>query len=479
MSADLAEYQEAQVQGLPARQISEETCRHFGVRVGEFNGNKAHFYPYFVDGQVVACKVRGPDKKFNFIGNAKHPPLFGQNIYSSGKKIVVTEGEVDALTVSQLQGNKWATVSVPNGAQAAKRDIARQLEFFEKFEEVVLMFDMDEPGQKAAREVAELFPPGKAKIASLPLKDANDCLKAGKGAEVIQAIWNAKEYRPDGIVGVCDVLEDIDKPIEEGLPWFLEDLTRVTYGRRYGEVYTFGAGTGVGKTDLFTQQIAYDITELGLQVGLVFLEQNPTETVTRIAGKLKGKRFHVPGDWTKEERTAAVQELDGKVFLYNSFGETEWPTVKAKIRYMAHAMGIRVFYIDHLTAMADTSSERESLEQLMKELAGLANELRIIVHLISHLSTPDKGSHETGAQVTIAQFKGSRSIGFWSYLMIGLERNQQADDPEIRSTTTLRVLKDRYTGNATGHLIFLGFDRDTGLLYDKRSFEPDETAYEF
>lgn len=484
VAANLDEYIEAEVRGLPARQISEETCRLFGVRIGKLrDGSTVHLYPYYKDNQVVACKARGVDKDFKFLGDPKHPPMFGQNLWQGGKKLVVTEGEIDALTVSQLQGNKWPVVSVPNGAQGAKRDMARQMDFFEQFEEIILMFDMDDPGRKAANECAELFPPGKAKIATLPLKDPNDCLKAGKGSDVIQAIWNAKAYRPDGIVGIADLYDEIDREIEQGLPWFLPKLTELTHGRRWGEIYAFGAGTGIGKTDFLTQQIAFDVTELEQKVGLVFLEQKPTETAARVAGKVKGKRFHVPdGSWTREERLEAVRELEGKVYLYDSFGETDWDVVGAKIRYMAHAEGIRIFYVDHLTAMADTADEKGSLEQIMKEMAGLANELNIIIHFVSHLSTPEGKSHEEGQHVSIRHFKGSRAIGFWSFFMFGLERNQQAEDPEERSTTTFRVLKDRYTGQATGHTIPLGYDTTTGRLYDKGAFTPEPTvegAYEF
>lgn len=479
MAANLDEYSSAAVKPLSARKISEETCRFFGVRVGKFKGDTAHFYPYYKDQQVIACKVRGAEKQFNFIGDAKNPPLFGQNLWNTGKKLVVTEGEIDALSVAQVQSCKWPVVSVPNGAQGARKSFAQNLEFFKGFDEVVIMFDMDEPGIKAARECAEVLGPGKAKIASLPLKDANECLVAGKGQDIVNAIWNAKAYRPDGIVGIADLLGELDREIEKGLPWFLDRLTELTYGRRFGELYAFGAGTGIGKTDFLTQQIAYDIETLGLKVGLIFLEQAPSETVARIAGKLKGKRFHIPdGSWTREERTAAVEELDGKVSLYNSFGETAWDVVKAKVRYMAHAEGIRIFYLDHLTAMADTADERGSLEQIMKEMAGLANELRIIIHFVSHLSTPEGKSHEEGGQVAIRHFKGARAIGFWSYFMFGLERDQQHKDVEKRSTTIFRVLKDRYTGQATGELIFLGYDREAGRLFDKGAFPAEEELEE-
>jgi twinkle protein len=100
----------------------------------------------------------------------------------------------------------------------------------------------------------------------------------------------------------------------------------------------------------------------------------------------------------------------------------------------------------------------------MKEIASLANELDLIIHLVSHLSTPDGTPHEEGGRVMVRHFKGSRSIGFWSYYMIALERSQQAEDEIERHTTTLRILKDRYTGQATGHTILLGYDAEAGRI---------------
>lgn len=478
MSLDLIQ---GEVKALPKRGIMEETCAKFGYRVGEDKAGKpCQVAPYFDGNELVAQKLRYADKTFKFIGEPKRASLFGQQLWrDGGKMVVITEGEIDCLTVAQLQGLKWPVVSIQNGAQSAKKALSQQLDWLEKFESVVLMFDMDEPGQQAVSECAPLFSPGKCKVARLPLKDANEMLLAGRGAEVIDAIWGAKEYRPDGLVSVDDLLEEIKKPIELGLPWWLPDLTEVTYGRRYGELYGFGAGTGVGKTDWLTQQIAYDITELGLKVGLIFLETPAPELGKRVAGKVMHRLFHIPdGDWTMEELEQGVEQLRGKATIYDNFGQTEWDVVKGHIRYMAVSQGIRVFYLDHLTAMADPADEKGSLEIIMKELAGLANELGIIVHYVSHLATPEGKPHEEGGRVTIRHFKGARAIGFWSHFMFGLERNQQAEDEEERSVTIFRVLKDRYTGRATGKTFFLRYDPDTGRLQETENPFTDESSSE-
>jgi twinkle protein len=455
---------------LTKRKITEETCKKFGYFIGSYKGEAVQVAPYRDrQGNIIGQKVRTASKDFRTTGDFKKPALFGQHLWGDhGKRLIITEGEIDCMTVSQLQGNKWPVVSVPNGAQGAANSIKDNLEWVMGFEEVVIMFDQDDPGREAAIKVAELLPPGRAKIAELSMKDPNEMLVAGRGEEVMKAMWNAKEYRPDGILDIDEILDEIEKPIERGLPWFLPSLTEYTYGRRWGEVYGFGAGTGVGKTDLFTQQIAFDITELNMPVGVIYLEAKPVDTGKRIAGKIDGKRYHVPdAGWEMDDLRSTLKRLKGKVTFYDNWGDTDWEVVKLKIRYMVVSKGIRLIYLDHLTAMADTSNEKESLEQIMKEMAGLANELGCIIHYVSHLSTPEGKPHEEGGRVMIKHFKGSRAIGFWSFFMFGLERNQQSDDPEERSTTTFRILKDRYTGQATGKVILLGYDAETGLLYEK------------
>lgn len=468
---------------LKARGITEDTCRKFGYTTGkDKHGKSVHIAPYHdADGNLVAQKLRDKDKKFACIGDMKEAQLFGQHLWSGGgRRVIITEGEIDAMSVSQLQGNKWPVVSIPNGAQGARKSLAKHLEWLNTFEEIVLAFDMDEPGRESAVSCASLFPPGKAKIAHLPgdYKDPNEMLKAEDGDKLIQCLWNAKAYRPDGVVTLGELKEKLLKPVEIGLPWWTETLTKLTYGRRYGELYAFGAGTGIGKTDFLTQQIVFDVTELGHPVGLFFLEQMPEETGRRVAGKLAGRRFHVPDDgWTEDELVSAIDKLEGsgKLFLYDSFGSTDWERIRETMRYLVHSEGVRIFYVDHLTALAATAEdERKALEEIMAEMGGIVKELNCILHIVSHLATPEGKPHEEGGRVMIRHFKGSRSIGFWCHYMFGLERDQQHENEALRSITTFRVLKDRYTGQATGQVIYLGYDAQEGRLYETEL--PEETG---
>jgi len=68
----------------------------------------------------------------------------------------------------------------------------------------------------------------------------------------------------------------------------------------------------------------------------------------------------------------------------------------------------------------------------------------------------------------LAQLRGSGSIAQLSDMVIGAERNGQADDPIERNTTYVRVLKNRFSGS-TGPACALVYSKETG-----RMFEADE-----
>lgn len=462
-------------QRLNARGIDEETCAKWGYLVGEFKGKPVQIANYRdTAGNLVAQKVRFADKSFTVRGDLKKAGLYGQHLWrDGGRRVVVTEGEIDALSVSQVQGNKWPVVSIPNGAQSARKALASQIEWLSSFEEVVLMFDNDEPGRQAVEECYSLFKAGKCKVAKLPLKDANEMLKAGRADELRSAIFEAKVMRPDGIVTLSDVRDRVLMEPEEGYPWFVKSMNELTFGRRLGEAIALGAGTGIGKTDFITQQVDYDINVLNKKVALFFLEQQPEETAKRICGKRAGKRFHIPAryaGWSQEELEATLSEMerDPRLFMYDHFGCAEWDKIADRIRFLRHSEDVEIFYLDHLTALATGTggNEREELERIMAQVGSLVKELNIILVFISHLTTPEGTPHEEGGRVTIRQFKGSRAIGFWSHFMIGLERDQQHEDPNMRSITTVRMLKDRYTGLSTGECWLLGYDNDTGRLFE-------------
>ena len=459
---------EGEVKPIADRGITRDTCEFYNVTQ---TGQK-HIYPYADEsGAYIAAKVRTvANKSFSVEGQWGQATLFGQSLFhKGGKYVTIVEGELDALAAFQMLGSKWPVVSVRNGAQAALKDCKANFEWLDSFESVVICFDADEPGKKAAKEVAELLG-SKAKVVKHinQCKDACDYLKSGETPAFVKAWWAADEYRPEGIVTISDIKERLLTPPVEGVDWCFPTLSKLTYGRRKGEIYAFGAGVGVGKTDVFTQQIAYDIDVLKKKVGVIYLEQNVVETAQRVAGKLDGRLYHIPdADWTRDEYIRSVDSLEARkqLFMMEHFGAMDWKTVKNIMKYFAKAYDIEHIYLDHLTALsANEQDERRALDGIMADMASLAQSDGLIIHFISHLTTPDGKPHEEGGRVMEKHFTGSRAIARWSHYMFGLERDKQAEDERERQTTTFRVLKDRFTGRATAAKFGLFYNKHNGLL---------------
>ena len=468
-SMDLLDYE---YDNLSKRKIPESICKQFRYGTGhDKHGVRVHIANYFDrEKQIVGQKIRYADKTFKFLGNAKEATMFGQSLWSNkGKKLVITEGEIDALSYATATDGKYPVVSLKSGAHSAKKEIAANLEWINGYEEVYLWFDNDEAGREAVSEVVPLLPADKIRIVRHPdFKDANELLVYKGRSGVIQAFYNAERYKPDDIITPLDLVDTIAEPIKVGFPYAYEALTEMLYGRRFGEVVTVGAGVSVGKTDFIMTQVAHD-TNQGWKVATFMLEQSVKETVLRVAGKHDGKHYHLPnGDFDPEQLKKTVGEMDGNLFMFDNFGSNTWEAIRDKIRYMNYNYECRIFYIDNLTALnSHAADERRNLDALMSEVAGIAKELDIWIMLVSHLNPPKKGAaHESGGRTEQNQFTGSRAIMRWSYTMLGIERNTLHEDPDERNRGLVRVLKDRFSGSATGRTVGFYYDRDTGLVHE-------------
>lgn len=467
---------------IPTRKLDLETCERYGYHVGEFHDQKCHIAPYYDEaGQLVAQKIRLPGKDFTVLGKLKQAmPFFGQNICrSGGKMIVVTEGEIDAMSVTQAMGLKWPAVSVPNGADGAAKSIAKGLAFLTSFEKVVFLFDADEKGQKGLEECLPLLPVGKAFVATLPqgMKDANDMVKAGRSAELVDAVWSARKWTPEVLNDLDGIIDAACADAEWGLPWPWRTMTQATYGIRRSALYTWGAGTGSGKTTLVKQLAVTAMRpELGEDhsdflpmpaprpVATILYEEPAKQTLKTLGGMIIKNRAHVPGtDYDREAHRAAVESITPLLKSVSLKGARNWETVKTTIRFLNASEGVRDFIIDPMTALtAGAAEERTALDGIMSELAELAEDLDVTIHLVFHLTTPEGKSHEDGGRVQEKHFRGSRAVAFWSHFLMGLERNKQ--DPNC--PTIIRGLKDRLTGDAVGPLIALAYDKDSGLMVE-------------
>lgn len=465
------------------RKLKAETCKRYKYNTGTYKGKEVQIATYRdLEGNPVFQKVRFvEDKSFMIIGKFK-PLLYGMHLFKGyNKKLIITEGEVDCLSVYQVVGN-YPVVSIPNGANNAKEAIKQNIEWIEKFDEVVICFDMDEVGKQAAKECAALLSIGKAKIMDLPLKDPNEMLKAGRVEELYKATWKAEEYRPDGIVSGEELWNEIDKPVEYGLSYPFPKLTELTYGIRTSELIVFGAGTGMGKTEFFKEIEAHLLLEHKQKIGVIHLEEQTKDTILGLMSKHSGIKFHLPtAEYTPEQKRKAFDETIGtdRVFIYDSFGTTDLDTIKNTIRYMVKGKDCKFVFLDHITALGDSLEDGNNVNQYMRkvvsELSKLTRELDFTLFTISHLRKTDgKKPHEEGGRVHLDDLYGAAALKQWASYVFGLERNQQATDEEVRHTTTLRCLKDRYTGLAAGQTVKIKYNKDTGRLIEADSEDDTE-----
>ncbi|AIT13645.1 DNA primase/helicase [Salmonella phage BP12A] len=487
---------------LKARGLMEAICRKYGYWVAKVNGEMLQVANYYdVEGNLVGQKVRDKHKEFSAKGKLKADLLFGKQLWNGGKKIVVTEGEIDCLTVAQLQEGKYPVVSLPMGAQAAKKTCAANYEYFDQFDEIILMFDMDEPGRKAIEECAPVLPSGKVRVAVLPLKDANECLLNGQAKAVTDQIWNAQPWVPDGVVSAVSLKDRVrEAMVKEETTGLLftgqPKLNDMTLGARGGEVIMVTSGSGMGKSTFVRQQMLM-WGKGGAKVGLAMLEEAVEETVQ----DLMGLNNHVRLRQDKELKMQILEDgrfdewydvlFNTDMFhLYDSFAESQEDRLFAKLAYMVDGLDCNVILLDHISivvsGMEDNSDERKTIDRLMTKLKAFAKTKGVVVVVICHLKNPEKGkAHEEGRPVSITDLRGSGALRQLSDTIIALERNQQGDYPNL---VQLRVLKCRFTGD-TGVAGHMAYNKETGWLEPTTSpedegdgdsgWEPEEDGQDF
>ena len=465
---------QGEVKAIVDRGIVRETCEFFGVT----QETGKHYYPYFDEtGAKVAEKIRSVENKtFSIAGNFNKATLFGQSLFQKeGKYITIVEGELDALASYQMTGSKWPTVSIRNGASAAVKDCKAQYEYLDSFETIVICFDADEVGQKAAKDVAELFG-NKVKIVKhlKGYKDASDYLSEGKSTEYVNQWWRAESYVPDGIIQASTLWDSVStpEPIAEAFYPF-KGLNELLYGLRPSELITVTAGSGLGKSQ-FLREILYRILETTKwNIGGMFLEESVRKTARSIMSLHANKKLHLPDTpVTERELKEAFDATLGtnRVFLFDHFGSLAIDNVLNRIRYMSKACDCRVVFLDHISLVVsgmDGNDERKSIDVLMTRLRTLVQETGITLICVSHLkrpSTSNKG-HEDGEAVSLSQLRGSGAIAQLSDAVITLERNSMSQDPEIRHTTKVAVAKNRYNG-LTGPACALKYDMQTGRMVE-------------
>jgi twinkle protein len=445
-------------QRLQKRNISEKTCELYKIYRDE-----AHLrFPYFDgSGRIQGFKTKTKLKEFKYEG-VSTDTLFGQHLFpTTGNRIVITEGELDAVSCYEVM-EKWPMVSLPHGAASAKKDIQKQIPFLQGYKEICLFFDKDEAGRRATEQVASILPHGSVTIANLvdPYKDASDALQKNDRQAIRDAIYNAKPYQPDGIVDGKSLLTAVTTPTppcDHKYMW--HGLQEKTHGIRYGELTTITAGTGQGKST-FCRQLATQLLEEQVKVGYIALEESNRRTALGLMSVAVGQALHLgEHEYTTLKNAYDSTIANWNLYLYDHFGSLSADIIYSRIEYMALGLDIKVIFLDHLSILLSglDGDERRMIDQTMTSLRSLVERTGIKLFLVSHLKrTQTDKDHSDGARVSLGQLRGSQAISQLSDTVLALERDQQAED----DVSTLRVLKNRYSGD-TGIAATLKYDKTT------------------
>ena len=480
---------EGEFVALTDRGISLNSAKTFGVKaIKNLQGEIVkHLYPYYIANEIVGYKVREQNKMFTWKGTGQGSGLFGEQLCQSGGKfITLVEGECDAMAAYELLGSKWPVVSIKNGAGGAVKDVKQSLEFLEKFDTVVINFDNDKPGRDAAKKVARILSPGKAKIMNLPedFKDANDMLRKGSSHAYTTAWWSAKIYTPSGVVNAGDLKEKyFNREKKESVPYPWEGLNQKLHGLRSGELVTLTGGTGLGKSSITRELEHWLITQTQDNVGIVALEEHDMRTLDCLMSIEANDRLyidHVRENYDQKYLDEIYNKIysDGRVWIHAHFGSNDIDEIFSKIRFMIIGCDCKWVVVDHLHMLVSATTEgdeRRTIDSIMTKLRSIVEETGAGMILVSHLRRVEGNrGHENGVTVGLNHLRGSQSIAQLSDCVIALERNQQSDDPIDSQTTHMRILKSRYTGDV-GMATHLLYDQDTGRLkeLDAADFEDD------
>ena len=427
------------------RNLSQKTCQFYQI----YTYDNTLRFPYFSENGILqGVKTKTKRKDFRYEGISTDT-LFGQHRFpSTGKRIVVTEGELDAASCFEAMSG-WPMVSLPHGAASAKKDIQKQIPLFQGYDEIVLFFDSDEAGRKATEEACTVLPPGKVKVARLEnYKDASDALQANDSESIRKAIWDAKPYRPDGIIDGKSLLTLVTTPETPCQHEYrFKGLQEKLHGIRYGELTTITAGSGTGKTS-FCRELAAGLCDSGESVGILELESSNRRTALGLMSVAAQEPLHI-GEHEESKLKSIFERTiaDWNLYLFDGFGSFEPDLIYNRIEYMATGLECRVIFLDHLSILLSglDGDERRMIDTTMTRLRSLVERTGIALFLVSHLRrTNSDTNHEEGARVTLGQLRGSAAIGQLSDSVLALERDQQTDTQ--RSLTTVRVLKNRYSG---------------------------------
>lgn len=336
---------------------------------------------------------RGQEGKKEIWSSADSKPrLFGwQTIRPNDREVVITEGEIDCLTVN---GWGFPCLSLPQGAGNMEW-LEHDFDALERFERVFLWTDEDSAGHKAAEAIATRLGRERCyRVSTGKYKDANEALCSGVflGPDFEECVRQAKTLDPADLRNLGEMGEEIWEAFHPSDQRQAGTLLPFDMGRcRFGEVSIISGYSGHGKSHLLNQFLLHDAAQ-GENVCIASLEMPAGETGARISQMILGRAL------SAKERAmlAPAQELLARRFwVINRVGVMPWSKLLPLLMYAARRYGCTRFVIDSLLrcglAEDDYNGQKEFVSALVAFAAAYGH-----VYLVCHARKSEDESKAPG-----------------------------------------------------------------------------------
>jgi len=480
------------VQYMQERRISEATLKRYHVT----GDSQAMYFNYVCDKTLVKIKGRLIGSHAN--GKDKYSPtpkggvntLYGQHTYKKQDVLVICEGEVDALSVYEALSARGADVqisasSVPSGSSSFGW-VENSLPYIQRHNMVIILPDNDEAGKKFASKLQDELS-HHVRVATANLKpwkvnDANELLIEHGRDSLVEAVLEAKEYKPAYTVDLAEI-EETDSTFSESGFW---QLDKILYGLQHGMLTLLTGRSGDGKTTILRQIIAAQV-EKGKRVGCLLGEESALkfrERYIRQANTMESGHLETwSDDWlnTRYKPTSVgiesfKQTVAPYISLFDNEQLTEADVVKqlfAWVKREASLFSTKVFIIDNLMKLENGSDGQllESQRIITNRLKTFCEALQIHVILVAH---PRKDTDI----VTVDSISGSKNITNVVDNVIIFQRLDNLSD-DMREHYTSRATDGQPFGRVTSYFK-IAKNRDGGMIkyIPLRYYEQSNTIHD-
>lgn len=445
---------EQAVRYLEGRGISRGVTERYHISARKDNENVLVFPFYDENHTLRFVKYRKTnfdkerDKNKEWCEKDTMPILFGMDQCQDFSCLVITEGQIDSLSVAEAGISN--AVSVPNGARGFTW-IENCWDWVTKFPEVVVFGDCERGKVTLVDELSRRLR-CKLRVVRqedyLGEKDANAILQKYGPEAIRQAVHNAQVLPVNHVVRLADV-ESVDLNDLERIRTGFSNLDRVVDGFFMGQLVLLTGKRGEGKSTLIGQLMAEALNQ-GYKV-LAYSGELPGYQFKRwLDFQLAGPQnvlttYNVYSDPRYSLEGETVQRLNrwyyDNAFLYdnNSLNGDEYESLLETIEKTIQRYGVKLVCVDNLmTAIDVASADSQYIQQsqFVRSLKQIAVRYNVVVLLVAHPKKTDGKVTDNDAVF------GSSDITNRADIVLSYVKNSEGEAPGGK----VFIMKNRMTG---------------------------------